>query len=205
MDTGETAAGFGGPAPSGAPAPGPPETDRNAGQGGPPFLDAVTVSLHRAADGALRLCTAAATYLRVSCYRAFPLSAPEEWVVFFDGGGAHVGVLEAVADLDEASAALCREELELRYVVPLVRDVLAVREEFAENRWNPALVWDVETERGPFRLHLPNLQDHVRPLGPGRLLLTDRDGRRCVLDPAALSGHGRALVARHLWMDAEQG
>lgn len=176
--------------------------DGDAAEGGPPVLRPRAVSLRRGADGSLQLCGPEACQLRVSCHRAFPLSAPGEWITFFDGAGGHIGVLEAVDDLDPESAALCREELELRYVVPLVREVVAVREESAENLWNPALVWDVETERGPLRLHLPNLQDHVRSLGPGRLLLTDRDGRRCVLEAARLGARGRALVARHLWLEA---
>jgi hypothetical protein len=169
--------------------------------GGPPRLDAVAVSLRRGPDGELRMITPEVTYLRVRCYRAFPLSAPEAWVVFFDGAGKHIGLVEDLAPLDADSAALCREELELRYVVPLAREVLAVREEVAENRWNPAQVWDLDTDRGPLRLHLPNLAEHIRPVGEGRLLFTDRDQRRCLLRPAELSPRSRALAGRYLWLD----
>ena len=172
-------------------------------QEGPPLLDASAVRLQRGPTGALLLSTPDVTYLQVACYRAFPLDAPDRWIVFFDGRGEHIAILPDVSALEPASAAACREELDLRYVVPRVIRVAAVREEVAENRWNPALVWDLETERGPLRLHLPNLEDHVRAVGPGRLLLMDRDGRRAVLEPAALSAHDLAIVERYLWLDPQ--
>jgi hypothetical protein len=164
-------------------------------------VDPDRASLHRAPDGALRLETEGRCYMHVNCYRAFPLAAPEQWIVFFDGEGEHVGVLEDLAALDPASAAVLREELELRYVVPAAVGVAGIREEYGESEWNPAQVWDFLTDRGPLRLHLPNLADHVRPVGAGRLLFTDRDERRCLLAPAAVDPRSRALVARYLWIE----
>lgn len=171
---------------------------------GPPTLDPAQTVLHRAADGTLRLEAVDRCHLRVACYRAFPLSARREWIVFFDGGGGHIGVLEDLAALDAASAAACSEELELRYVVPAASEVLSIREESGESEWNPAQIWDLLTDRGPLRLHLPNLADHVRPVGEGRLLLTDRDQRRCLLLPARLDARSRTLVSRYLWIDGLQ-
>ncbi len=168
---------------------------------GPPILDPAEVSLHRGPGGAVRLSLGDRSYLWVNCYRAFPLSAPEQWVVFFSGEGRLIGMVEEPDGLAVDSRTVCQEELELRYVVPRVDEVVAVREEYREDAWNPAQVWDVGTDRGPLRLHLPNVADHVRPLGDGCLLLTDRDERRCLLRPSALDGRGRALVARYLWLD----
>ena len=167
------------------------------------LLDPGEMTLFRGPTGVLRLTTGAASYLNVVCYRAFPLSHPEEWVVFVDGAGKEIGMLRDPEALEASSAALCNEELDLRYVVPRVVEVVSVREDYIENRWNPALVWELMTERGPLRLHLPNLADHVRPLGPGRLLFTDRDGRRCLLQDAGnLPPRSRALLSRYLWLDA---
>ena len=168
---------------------------------GPPILDPAGVSLQRGPGGAVRLSLGDRSYLQVNCYRAFPLSAPEEWVVFFAGEGHLIGMVEEPDRLAADSRALCQEELELRYVVPRVDVVVAAREEYREDAWNPAQVWDVATDRGPLRLHLPNVDDHVRPLGDGCLLLTDRDERRCLLRPSVLDRRGRALVARYLWLD----
>lgn len=167
--------------------------------GGPPLLDPADISLERGPRGELRLSEPGMTHLRVSCYRAFPLTAPEEWIVFFEGDGAHIGVLASVDALDPASAAACREELDLRYLVPWVDEVLAVREESGENRWRPAQIWDVRTDRGVFRLRLPNLTDHVRLLDDGSMLLSDRDGRRCRLDADRLDDASLALLRHYLW------
>lgn len=166
---------------------------------GPPTLDAAHLTVRRAPSGGLHLTDAAVTHLRVTCYRAFPLTDAEEWIVFFDGQGAHLGVLPAIADLDPESQAACREELELRYLVPRVVEVVSVREESGENHWRPAQVWDVRTNRGVFRLHLPNVTDHVRGVADGSLLFSDRDGRRCILRDADLDAASRALVRRYLW------
>jgi hypothetical protein len=150
--------------------------------------------------------TESAGYPQVNCYRAFPLTDAERWIVFFDGGGAEVGMLADLNGVDPESHALVREELELRYVVPQVREVLTVREDSVENRWRPALVWDVDTDRGPLRLHLPNLNDHVRLLGPGRILFTDREGRRVVFEHwEGMSAHSRRLIEQYLWVDTSLG
>ncbi len=191
--------GEGGGGSTAAATPGSPAPDLRSA--GPPLLDPAATSLRRGPSGDLRLVTPEVAHLWVRCYRAFPLSAPDGWVVFFDKAGGHIGLMESLTGLDPESAALCREELELRYVVPLVREVRAIREEFGENRWNPAQVWDVDTDRGPLRLHLPNLADHIRAVGEGRLLFTDRDQRRCLLRPVDLSPRSRALVGRYLWLD----
>ena len=170
-----------------------------AGPDGPPILDPARLSVRRAPNGTLRLTEERVTHLQATCYRAFPLSAAEEWIVFFDAQGTHLGVVQTLADLDPESQAMCREELELRYVVPRVVELLGVREESGENRWRPAQVWDVRTDRGTFRLHLPNVTDHVRGLGGGTLLLSDRDGRRCLLREADLDSAARALVRQYIW------
>ena len=169
--------------------------------GGPPLLDPEEVWLHQVTGGVVRLTLRDRSYLQVNCYRAFPLSAADEWAVFFAGDGSLIGMLEEPGLLAVDSRAVCHEALELRYVVPRVRVVVGVREEYREDEWNPAQVWDVETDRGPLRLHLPNLADHVRPLEDGRLLFTDRDERRCLLEPSALDGRSRALATRYLWLD----
>ena len=177
------------------------ESDAAPSDGGPPILDPEQVRLHQGAGGLVRLTLGDRSYLQVACYRAFPLTAANEWAVFFAGDGSLIGMLEDPELLAVDSRAVCHEALELRYVVPRVRMVVAVREEYREDEWNPAQVWDVETDRGPLRLHLPNLADHVRPLADGRLLFTDRDERRCLLQPSALDGRSRALAARYLWLD----
>ncbi len=163
-------------------------------------LDPAEVRLHRGPTGVLRGTLPDRSYLQVSVYRAFPLSAPDEWVVLMNGD-SEIGSLRDAALLDSDSVALVREELELRYQVPHVSEVVRVSEDRLEGgSWTPGLIWDLVTDRGPVRLHMPTLNEHVRPLGPGRLLLLDRDGARCeVADIAALPAASRALLMRYVW------
>ena len=167
------------------------------------LLDPGVVRLHRGSTGVLRATVdgeRACSHLQVSVFRAFPLSDPEEWVVLLDSQGREIGTLRNPGDLDPESMVLLREELELRYLTPHVTEVLEIREETAEGGgWTPAMVWELATDRGRVRLRLPNLADHVRGLGPGRLLLTDREGRRVEIhDAHALPQASRAWLGRYL-------
>ncbi len=181
-----------------APAAQAPPTDD-----GFALLDPAMLRLHRGPTGVLRATADgehACSYLQVSVHRAFPLSDPAEWIVLLDSQSREIGTLRSLRDLDGASAALVQEELDLRYLTPHVTEVLEIREETAEGGgWTPAMVWELATDRGRVRLRLPNLVDHVRGLGPGRLLLSDREGRRVEIeDVTALPRGSRAWLGRYL-------
>jgi hypothetical protein len=166
------------------------------------LLDPAEVLLHRGPTGVLRATVGGdggRSYMRVSVYRAFPLSRPERWITLCDGDGREIGTIADPQALDPASCALLAEELELRYLTPRVTQLLQIREDTTEGGgWTPALVWDMETDRGPLRMRLPNLADHVRALGPGRYLIQDREGRRVEVDASTLPPDGRARLGRHL-------
>ena len=167
------------------------------------LLDPGAVRLHRGPTGGLRATVAGdhpCSHLQVAVYRAFPLTDASEWLVLLDGQGKEIGTLRQAGGLDPESAALLDEELELRYLTPHVTEVLEIREETAEGGgWTPAMVWDLDTDRGRVRLRLPNLVDHIRGLGPGRILIWDREGRRVeITDVLALSRSSRAWLSRFL-------
>jgi hypothetical protein len=167
------------------------------------LLDPRALRLHRGPTGAVRATVegeAARSYLSVSLYRAFPLSEPERWVVLLDGQGREIGTVRDPQELDPESRRIVAEELEIRYLTPKVLEVLEIREDQTEGGgWSPALIWDLATDRGRVRLRLPNLADHIRVLGPGRLLIQDREGRRVEIPSVqALSRASRAWLARYL-------
>jgi hypothetical protein len=182
--------------PRGAPAGGPAPED----EPGTPLLHPQEVRLHRGPTGILRATLADRSYLQVAVDRAYPLTDPDHWFVLMDAGDHEIGTLRDLEGLDPESARLLREEIELRYVVPVVRAVLRVAEDRSEGgHWRPGLIWDLDTDRGFRRLRMPNPNDHVRQLGPGRLLLSDRDGARCeIADLAALSPASRRWLRRYL-------
>lgn len=173
---------------------------------GLPCIVPGAVRLHRGPTGVLRGTISeepARSYLHVLVYRAFPLSDPAQWVVLMDGQAKEIGMIEDPRALDPESQALCAEELELRYLTPHVTAVREIREDTIEGggAWSPVLVWELVTDRGPLRLRLPNLLDHIRMLGPGRLLIWDRDGRRAEFpDVEALDAASRRWLTKYLWM-----
>ena len=160
--------------------------------------------LHRGPSGALRASLGDRSYLLVSAWRAFPLSEPDRWLVLLDGARHQIGVIEDPTPLAAETRALLEEELDLRYLTPHVQAVRAITEDTADGgSWSPATVWELETDRGPVHLRLPNLTDHLRPLGPGRYLLVDRDGRRAEFTAVHdLDPHSRAILSRFIWIDA---
>ena len=164
------------------------------------LLDPRSVRLERGPTGLLRLTLPDRCHLQVAAYRAFPLTDPDHWIVLLDARDQEIGTLEDPAALDPESRRLLEEELAFRYVVPQVLEIVRVSEDRLEGgHWRPGLVWDLRTDRGPLRLRMPNLQEHVRVLGPGRLLLLDRDGTRCeIRDAAALPPASRRWLERHL-------
>jgi len=187
-------------------ADGPATKEHLVVDDGLPCLTPGAVRLYRGPTGVLRATIEeepARSYLHVLVYRAFPLSEPAQWVVLLDGQAKEIGMIEDPAALDPESQALCAEELELRYLTPHVTAVREIREDTLEGggAWSPVLVWELVTDRGPMRLRLPNLLDHIRLLGPGRLLIWDRDGRRAEFaDIAALDESSRRWLKKYLWM-----
>lgn len=175
-------------------------------EGGLGLLPPAALRLHRGPTGALRATVedgCPRSYLQVQVHRAFPLSDAERWTVFLDGQGREIGTLEDPAALEPESRRLCAEELDLRYLTPHVTEITGIREDAIDGggAWSPVLIWDLRTDRGPLRLRLPNLLDHVRTLGPGRLLIWDRDGRRAeITDVQALPEASRDWLSRYLWL-----
>ena len=158
------------------------------------------LALRRGDTGALEACGEDGVWQPVAVYRAFPLSDPGHFVVLCRAGGAVLGMVVDPNALAPAERELLDQELALRYHAPHVTAVRRVHEDVSEGgHWTPALVWDVDTDRGPLRLYLPNLTEHVRVLGGRRLLLLDRDGRRAeITDVRALDAASRERIRRHL-------
>jgi hypothetical protein len=71
-----------------------------------------------------------------------------------------------------ASRVIVEEELRRRYVLPVVRRVIQMRERFE------ILECRVETDRGSCQFSIRNLRENVLRPQPNRYILTDVDGNR---------------------------
>jgi hypothetical protein len=157
------------------------------------YLDPTTLRFFR--HGAtLRLTIADdRSVLKVAVMRAFPLSQPHQYLCVRDGADKDVGLIVDPTALDDESRRLVAEELERRYVVPVIRRVIGVKERFG------TIEWEVETDRGVGRFTTRNTRESVVNPSPGRYLLTDVESNRYdIPDLAALDAASQAALLRHL-------
>jgi uncharacterized protein DUF1854 len=176
------------------------ESDSNGGQALAPvetadlrYLDPRKLRFFRH-GAALRLTVGEErSYLKVTVVRAFPLSHPQRYLSVRAGDNKEVGVLVDGAELDEENRRLVAEELERRYVVPVIRRIVRIKERFG------TVDWEVETNRGLCRFTTRNMREKVVQPSPGRYLLTDVDDNRYdVPDLAALDPASQGWLMRHL-------
>lgn len=153
-------------------------------------------------------------YDELLVHLTFPLTDPAEWISLVavedpdadgrrsDGGQSdrvELGVLETLGALDEASRAAVRGALRLRYFLPRVVRIVSVRDE--DPGQSGAVVWQLQTDRGPVRLRMVSLFDGIQQLEGGRLILSDRDGNRCdIPNLADLDAGSRRLLERYYWL-----
>ena len=157
------------------------------------YLDPATVRLTR--DGA-RIDAAvngAPVVANVSLFRAFPLTDPERYLSLRNEKNEEIGLIVEPSQLDPAGRVIVEDELRRRYVVPVVRRVIAIRERFE------VIECRVETDRGPCQFSVRNLRENVLRPNPNRFILTDVDGNRYdIPDLRALPAASQAQILAHL-------
>ena len=137
------------------------------------YLDLAKTHIETAPDGTLRaIIEDDSCGMRVEAYRAFPMSHPEEHIVLRDGGGREIGVLRDLREVALPMRALIETELRRRYFLPQITAILSVTERFGSTEW------DVETDRGPRRLAMRQINEAITEISPERYLLTDVEGNR---------------------------
>ena len=155
------------------------------------YLNPQTLRLEAAPDGTLRLqieddrCG-----LNVEVLRAFPLSHPDENLVFRDGGGAELGVLETLAQLPAEGQQLANEQLARRYFLPKITKIHSIFERFGSS------IWEVETDRGPVTISSKPMNESLFEISPRRYILRDlQENRYEIRDVNELDEDSRARFA----------
>ena len=129
----------------------------------------------------------------VEIARAFPISAPGEFISVCDAEGREVMCIEDPAKLPAEALKVVNEELARREFVPIV---LRIEEVFAET--DPS-EWRVLTDRGPTTFLMEDSDTDVRHLGPDRILLVDTHGIRYLIpDVPRLDAASRRILDRYL-------
>jgi hypothetical protein len=165
------------------------------GEGGQPtpVLDPGKLHFFRHGD-ALRLTVdGECSHLKVCVLRVFPLSEPSRYFSLRDEKGTEIGLLVQPQELRPEDQKLIAAELERRYLMPVIRRVLDVKDRLG------TVAWQVETDRGMCRFSTRDLRESVTRPVPGRYILTDVDGNRYdVPDLDALDAQSQTWLLRHI-------
>lgn len=129
-----------------------------------------------------------AFYERVHPARPFPLTAPNEFISFFDEHENFLGLVRDLRRLDRDAQKLIEEVMDRRYFMPRIRRIVSL-----EIRGG-VTSWVVETDRGERTFDVRD-RDDLRPLPPYRLVIGDVDGNRYEIpDYTALDEDSRYLL-----------
>lgn len=128
----------------------------------------------RTEGGFLSLKTQEKEYDRVGVYLTFPLTNPEEFISIreADEKAAEIGLIESLSDLPADQQEMLREQIRLRYFMPVITKILDIKDEYGYAYWH------VMTGFGTCRFTTQMSGDAVISVSDSRLMVTDIDGNR---------------------------
>jgi len=138
------------------------------------FLTAENAAFARTEGGFVSLKFQDKEYKRIGVYLTFPLTNPEEYISIreADEKAKEIGIVEDLGKLPKDQQEMLREQIRLRYFMPVIKKVLEVKEEYGYAYWH------VETSFGVCRFTTNMSGDVVVPLSDSRMLIKDIDGNR---------------------------
>ena len=132
------------------------------------------------------------THSGVVPVRAFPFSAPDQWISLCDETGHEVLCLIDLADLSTETYARLSAELSRREFVPRILRILRVVEGGGSSQWF------VESDRGDTSFKLTS-EDNIRRIGSDGALLIDSHGIRYrITSVPQLDSHSRKVLRQYL-------
>lgn len=138
------------------------------------LLDGSNAEFSRTEGGFVALKANGKEYSRVGVYLTFPLTNPEEFISIreSDEKAKEIGMVEKLSLLPAEQQEMLREQIRLRYFMPVITKVLDVKDEYGYAYWN------VTTSFGSCRFTTRISGNAVIHLSDSRLLVTDIDGNR---------------------------
>ncbi|MFO7871785.1 MAG: DUF1854 domain-containing protein [Kiritimatiellia bacterium] len=136
--------------------------------------------------------------------RLFPIRMPSSYISVGDKNGKELGIIEDLSDFDTRTRRMIEKELDFFYAVPVIIDILDIREEYGY------YYWQTVTDRGRRDFYVKGRADNVRSRrrrrsgnikvhSEGSVFITDINNCRYrIPDVSALNPAGRALLDRVL-------
>lgn len=159
----------------------------------PPSLSASNVDLARDTWGQLVFTDAEGRrHENVVPIRAFPITAPKQYLAICDSRGNELAFCEDVSQLAEHVRELIEDDLARRDFIPEIQRIVRVTSGQSPTEWT------VETDRGPTTF-LVEIEENVRRLGRQQATVTDTHGMRYLIrDLRALDSPSRRMLERFL-------
>jgi hypothetical protein len=155
-----------------------------------PLFAPSTLALSLDEDGQLWATAPGTAPLSVFARRAFPLSAPHQFVSLVDEHHFERACFPTLEVLPARAREVLLQALETSEFLPQVRQIQSIDQKATLSRWQ------VDTDRGP-RQFTVDQEDHVRLLEDGRHLVSDSDGMRYLVPRAnELDPVSRKLLGR---------
>lgn len=138
------------------------------------FLNKDNAVFSRTEGGFVALDYAGKHYDRVGVYRAFPLTEPEHYISIreADEKAREIGMVERLTDIVPEQADMLREQLRLRYFMPVIEKIISVKDEYGY------AYFDVKTNFGACRFTTHMGSEAFVSLTDTRIMITDLDGNR---------------------------
>jgi hypothetical protein len=112
------------------------------------------------------------TYTKVYPVCLFPLSMPDYFISICDSKGKEIGVIENLKKLSHQQQSMIREELKLRYFIPIIRDVAGIKSEYGLYKW------ETDTDWGHKTFFVVGRNENINVIEGHRLIITDIENCR---------------------------
>lgn len=138
------------------------------------LMTSENATFSRTPGGFVSLKTGGKEYARVGIYLTFPLTNPEEFISIreADEKAKEIGMIEKLSLLNPDQQEMIKEQIKLRYFIPVITKVLDVKDEYGYAYWH------VQTNFGVCRFTTRMSGNAVVSLSDSRLMVTDIDGNR---------------------------
>ena len=97
----------------------------------------------------------------------FPFTHPIEFISLRDEKGKEIGIIKNLNDLPGEAKNLLKEELTRRYLIPVIKNIIQIDEEFGNYRW------EVITDRGKKTFYVKGRSENLAFINDWRIVLTD--------------------------------
>ena len=116
-------------------------------------------------------------YNRVKLHRLFPFDMPYKYISILDEEDNELGIVLDVSEFDEETVALLKSELDRKYYVCKLKEILTVKDRFGFSHWKAL------SSNGEVTFTIRDAHNSIRQNHDGRIFLTDIDSNRYELDP----------------------